>query len=161
MLVFDENAQALILDSIHIPTISEYIYVLDLNIMDYTLAPLLVLEEIVAPTIELSIYGFNFKLPANWNILVVDGETMQLDVVEISEVAGKEFKAFLYGPDEPRHEASVISVSEYYPNYHNVGPSLYKYQMLCHPVAPNIWVNVAPSDTYNKYFKNKVAGDLV
>ena len=161
MLVFDNNNNALLLDSIYVPTLADHIWVLDLNIQDFTLAPLLVLEEIVAPTIELQILGFRFPLPANWNVLVVDDDTMQLDVVEVSEVAGKEFKALVYGPEQPRHELATISVSNYHPNFHNVGPSLYKYQMLCHPVAPGLWVNVAPSDTYNKYLKEKVAGDLV
>ena len=161
MLVFDNNNQALILDSIHTPTITDHIWVLDLNMMDFTLAPLLILEEIVAPTIELMILGFRFVLPANWNILVVDDETLQLDVVEISELAGREFRVFLYGPNRPRHEMAVASVTDFHPNFHNVGPSLSKHQMLCHPVAPDLWVNVAPSDTYNKYLKDAVAGDLI
>ncbi len=161
MLVFDNNNEPLILDNIYTPTIADHIWVLDLNMMDYTLAPLLVLEEILAPTIELSIMGFKFPLPANWNILVVDDETMQLDVVEVAEVAGKEFRAFIYGPERPRYDMAVISLSDYHPNYHNVGPSLYKYQMLCHPVAPDTWVNVAPSEAYNKYLKEALAGDIV
>lgn len=161
MLVFDNNNTPLILDSIYTPTIADHIWVLDLNMMDYTLAPLLVLEEIIAPTIELQILGFKFVLPANWNILVVDDDTFQLDVVEVAEVAGKEFNAFTYGPDRPNFELATISVTNYHPNFHNVGPSLFKHQMLCHPVAPDLWVNVAPSDTYNKYLKNAIAGDLI
>lgn len=161
MLVFDNNNTPLILDSIYTPTITDHVWVLDLNLMDFTLAPLLVLEEIVAPTIELFIYGFKFVLPANWNILVVDDDTMQLDVVEISEVAGKEFKALLYGPDRPRHELATIQVTDFDPNFHNVGPSLSKHQMLCHPISPDLWVNVAPTDTYNKYLKDKAVGDII
>lgn len=160
MLVFDNNNQALILDSIYTPTIADHIWVLDLTLMDFTLAPLLVLEEIVAPTIELMVLGFRFVLPANWNMLVVDNDTSQLDVIEVSELAGREFNAFLYGPDQPSYEMATVSVTDYHPNFHNVGPSLAKHQMLCHPVAPNLWVNVAPSDTYNKYLKDTVAGDL-
>jgi hypothetical protein len=89
MLVFDNNNDALILDSITTPTIADHIWVLDLGILDFTLAPLLVLEEIVSPSIQLMVNGFQFVLPANWNILVCDPETMQLDVVEIAEIAGK------------------------------------------------------------------------
>ena len=161
MLVFDNNNEALILESIFVPTIADHIWVLDLTLMDFTLAPLLVLEEIVAPTIELCIEGFRFSLPANWNMLVVDVDTMQLDVIEIKDLAGKEFNALIYGPNASRHELATVSVTDYFPNHHNVGPSLYRHQMLCHPIAPNLWVNVAPSDTYNKYLKNCTAGDLV
>lgn len=161
MLIFNECNDTIILDSIHTPILSEYMYVLDLNMMDYTLVPLLVLEEIVAPTIELRINNFNFKLPANWNILVVDDDTFQLDVIEISEVAGKEFKSLVYGQTESNFSTQTIHVSDYYPNHYNIGPALSKHQMLCHPISDNTWINVAPSDTYNKYLKDKVAGDLI
>lgn len=161
MLVFDNNNDALILDSIHTPTIADHIWVLDLNMLDFTLAPLVVLEEIVGPAVQLMVNGFQFILPANWNILVCDEESMQLDVVEIRLVAGKEFRAMLFGPEHGMVETAVISATDYLPTYTLVGPSLNKHQMLCHPVAPLTWVNVAPSDTYNKYLKNLVAGDLI
>lgn len=161
MLVLDNDNRALILDDIYTPTISDHFWVLDLQMMDYTLAQLLVLEEIVAPTIVLRVMGFEFPLPANWNILIVDDDTQQLDVIEIKDVAGKELRAFMYGPDKSRHGLATITVADYYPNHHNVGPSLSKHQMLCHPIAPDTWVNVAPSDGYNKYLKEKVAGDIV
>lgn len=161
MLVFDDNNKALILESIHTPTIADHIWVLDLNIMDFTLTPLLVLEEIVSPTIELMVLGFKFRLPSNWNLLVVDNETSQIDVVEISELAGKEFQAAAYGPTMGMIEGVTVMVTDYYPNYLNVGPSLNKHQMLCHPIGPDLWINVSPSDTYNKYLKNCVIGDLI
>lgn len=161
MLIFNEDNDAIILDSIQGPTLSEYMYVLDLTIMDYTLAPLLVFEEVICPTILLTIRGFSFKLPANWNILVTDEETFQLDVVEISELAGKEFKALVYGMDMSMMALEKITVSDYYIDYQNIGPSLNKYQMLCHPISPGAWVNVAPSDSYNKYLKEKLVGDII
>jgi len=167
MLVFDNNNDALILDSIHTPTIADHIWVLDLQMLDFTLAPLLVLEEIVSPAIELMVkttqvpHGFRFTLPANWNILICDSETMQLDVTEISDIAGKEFHVLLYGPEHSMVETATVVATDYFPSRSIVGPSLNKHQMLCHPVAPQTWVNVAPSDTYNKYLKNLVSGDLI
>lgn len=161
MLVFDNNNDAMILDSIYTPTIADHIWVLDLGMLDFTLAPLGVLEEIVGPSIQLQIYGFEFVLPANWNILVCDDDSMMLDVVEVGEVAGKEFRALVYGQDHSMVETPVIRATNYFPQAVVVGPSLSKHQMLCHPVAPNTWINVAPSDTYNKYLKNLVAGDLI
>lgn len=160
MLIFNENNDAIILDSIQGPTLSEYMYVLDLQLMDYTLAPLLIFEEVICPTISISIRGFSFELPANWNILVTDEETMQLDVVEVSELAGKEFKALIYGMNMSIPELGTIMVNDYFPNFQNIGPSLNKYQMLCHPISPDTWVNVAPSDSYNKYLKEKLVGDI-
>jgi len=161
MLIFNEDNNAIILDSIQGPTLSEYMYVLDLSMMDFTLAPLLIFEEVICPTITVMIDNFSFNLPANWNMLVADDETFQLDVVEVSELAGKEFKAMVYGMEMSMAELSKITVVDYLPNYQNIGPSLNKYQMLCHPIAPGKWVNVAPSDSYNKYLKEKVVGSII
>jgi hypothetical protein len=161
MLIFDNNNRPLILDDIYTPTISDHFWVLDLQIMDFTLTQLMVLEEIISPTIMLRILGFEFTLPANWNILIVDPETQMLDVIELKDVAGKEFRALIFGPNKARHEQALISVVDYFPNKLNVGPSLFKHQMLCHPVAPDTWINVAPSDGYNKYLKDAVAGDII
>lgn len=161
MLIFDNDNTPIILESVTTPTVAEYIWVLDLNLMDYTLAPLLVLEEIEAKYIEVMIDGFQFPLPATWNILVVDEQTFQLDVVSVKDVAGTDFKALIYGPNMPNFEMATIRATNLYPNHRSVSPSLYKHQMLCHPIAPGMWVNVAPSDTYNKYLKNALVGDLI
>jgi hypothetical protein len=164
MLIFDDDTNAIILDSVYTPTPTEYMWVLDLSIMDYTLAPLMNLEEIIGPTIELMIYGFKFNVPANWNILVFDEETLQLDVVEISELAGANFTSFVINAEDPlitRYLPGTIVMTNYMIEHVNVVPSLAKHQMLCHPIGPKQWVNVAPSDTYNKYFRGLVVGDII
>lgn len=160
MLILDNNNEPIILNSIHTPTTIDHYWVLNLDIMDFTINPLLVLEEITAPTIELELLNFRFVLPANWNLLVVDIDTYQLDVVEISKLAGQEFHAFMYGPNESRVSMEVVRVCDYNPHFVNIGPSISKNQMLCHPVSPELWINVSPFDPYNKYLKNKVIGDL-
>ncbi len=160
MLIFDELNNAIILDSIHTPTISDSFWVLDLAMEDFTLAPLLVLEESTCPSIVLDVDGYSFPLPTNWNILVCDPETMVLDVVEISGIGGKEFHVMKYGPHKSMIETSIVTVVDYIPDHVNVGPALSKQQMLCHPINQTTWVNVAPTDVYNKYLKNLVAGNL-
>ena len=161
MIILDEESKPLILESILTPTIAEHFWVLDLSIEDYTLTPLQVVEETVSPSLELMISGFRFVLPASWNILVCSDETMQLDVVEVAEVAGKEFQAFVFGHQHSRPITPTIIATDYHPNYTNVGPALSKHQMLCHPISPDSWINVAPSDSYNKHLKGKVAGNII
>lgn len=164
MLIFDDHNKTIILDNVYTPTPTNYMWVLDLQIMDYTLAPLLVLEEIICPSIKVRIRGFDFFLPANWNMLIFSEETSELDVVEISELAGREFTALVYDISDPlivRYKPGLVSVLDYSPEYVNVGPSLNKHQMLCHPISPTEWINVSPSDTYNKYLKTAVIGDII
>jgi len=161
VLIFDNDNNALILDSIHTPVITDYFWVLDLKLKDFTLAPLMVLEEITGQAIEVKIADFSFVLPTKWNILVVDEDTSILDVVEVADVAGSEFQAFVYGQTMSRSVAATISVCNFLPNHHTVGPSLNKHQMLCHPISPTSWVCISPSDSYNKYLKNQLVGDVV
>jgi hypothetical protein len=161
MLIFDSESNPIILDSIFVPTVTDHFWVLDYTMMDYTLAPLTTLEQIVCPSLQIQVLGFEFIVPANWNILVYDRETSQLDTVEIAEVAGREFTAVVYGPQKSRIVPGYITVTNYLLEHVNVGPTLNKHQMLCHPIGPDIWVNVAPSDTYNKYLKDQTIGDLM
>lgn len=161
MLIFDTHNQPIILENVDTPVLTDDFWVLDLQMEDYTLAPLMVLEEITGRSVELNINGFKFPLPTKWNILIIDPETNQLDVVVLKKVAGKDFYAFVYGPNKSRHDWVHVSVSNYFPSKLNVGPALFKHQMLCHPIDAESWINVSPSDGYNKYLKNKVAGDIL
>lgn len=161
MLFFDENTKGIILEDIDTPVLADYMWVLDLNLRDFKLAPLLVFEEIICPTIEVQVLGFKFPLPASWHILIFDQETLQLDTVSISKLTDGGFTALVYGPSMANIQPAKILTVDYFGNFRNVGPSLNKFQMLCHPVSPISWVCVSPSDTYNKYLKGCVIGDLL
>lgn len=161
MLVFDDKATPLILDDIHVPTAADHFWVLDLNLLDFTMTPLLVLEEHASEGVTVCIQEFEFTLPSNWNMLVYDEETYQLDVVSIGKLAGKEFTAAISGPLLSTIHPGKIMVTDYYPYFCDVTPSLTKHQMLCHPISPGTWVNIAPSDGYNKYLKDAYVGDLL
>lgn len=161
MLILDNDSHAVLLDSIHTPTPSEYFWVLDFEMMDFTLAPLPGLEEMIVPVLEVMVNGFHFVLPANWNMLVVDDDTYQLDVSLVEDLAGREFNALIYGPNLNNGELAVVTATDYSPAFKIVGPALNKHQMLCHPISPERWICVAPSDSYNKYLKNCVMGEII
>lgn len=161
MLILDENNHTIVIDSVTTPLLTEYFWVLDLEQMDYTLTPVLMLEEIIASSITVEINGFQFTLPGDWNMLVYSEETMQLDVVEIGDLAGADHTALIYGPDKAMVEGARVAAVDLKLEYANYTPSLPKHTMLCHPIGPNEWINVAPSDVYNKYLKDCVAGDII
>lgn len=161
MLIFDNNSQPIIIDNISAPIISDHFWVLDLAMKDFTLTPLNVLEEIVCPTVILRVEGFDFPVPASWNVLVFDPETAQLDTIELAEAAGREFTALVYGPLMSAPTGANVSVVDYFIEYKNVNPALNKHQMLCHPIGPNSWINIAPTDSYTKYLKDLSVSDLV
>ena len=161
MLIFDGDSKPILLDSIFTPTLAEHFWVLDMTEMDFMLTPLVTLEQIVCPSLRVQVQGFEFVVPASWTVLVYDRETQQLDTVEFAEAAGREFTALVYGPTKSRHEPGIITVVDYHLEYINVAPSLNKNQMLCHPIGPNEWVSVAPSDSFNKYLKDQSVGDVI
>ncbi len=161
MIIFDENNLPTILDSILGPTVSEHFWILDLSIMDFTLTPLLMLEEVISPGIQIRILGFEFVLPASWSILVYDQDTTQLDVVQLCDVGGRSFTAFVYGPNKTFPLPATITATNYFPEFAHVGPSLNKHQMIAAAVSEDQFVLVSPSDSFNKYLKNATIGDLI
>ena len=161
MMILNEQGKTIIIDNLYMPLISNYLWVLDLALMDYALVPFNILEEITCSSITLEIFGFEFTLPSNWYVLIYDEETTQVDVVQVSELAGSEFNALIYGPKMTKPSPGKIRVVDYHAQFPNVGPSLNKHQMLCHPVASNAWISVSSTDVYNKYLKDVVLADIV
>lgn len=161
MLIFDENSYPILIESATSPIVATHMWVLDFSMMDFTLAHYLVTEELVCPGIELEIQGFRFIIPSHWNILVYDKDTQQLDVVDVEDTMGVQFTALVYGPKKVRHIGAPIKITNYFPEYKHATPSLNKHQMLCHPISPDTWINVSPSDSYNKYLKNAIVSDII
>lgn len=166
MLIFNEHNKTEIIDNINSPTLSNYFWVLDLDIdgygsVDYTLSPIVMFEEITGPTFLVRIENFVFYMPAHWHMLVVDEETSEIDVVSGEDLLSGSFQAFLYGVSESLVTSSNIEIIDYKPYFKVVTPALNKNQLLCHPISPERWVNIAPTDTHNKYLKGKCIGDII
>lgn len=160
MLIYNEYSKPIIIDSIHIPLSSGFMWVLDLDMPDFTLAPIQMLEEIYCPSITLDVLGFSFSLPSNWFVMVYDKETTQLDVVKVADLTGQVHTLLGGGPKVTRATPIYATPTDYSPIHKHVGPSLNKNQMLCHPVAPGYWINISSVDTYSKYLKDMIVGDL-
>jgi hypothetical protein len=161
MIISDENSKPIIIDSINNPIVSDYFWVLDLQDIDFRLTKFLVNEEIHTPSLALNILGYVIELPTSWNILVYSEETSQLDIVSVSEVTRGDFIALVFDHKNNKilpGQISAIAYNNYSPIH---TPSLNKAQMLCHALGPDCWVIVSPTDSYNKYLKNCIAGDLL
>lgn len=161
MLIFNETNEVTTIDSIVDPILTDTFWVLDLKMQDFTLTPLQSIEEMTSSAIRLNIDGFEFVVPTTWNVLIIDPDTSQLDIVDVSHIPGVDFSAFVYGHTHNNVRPKNITATQYYPSYVSTYPILSKDQMLCHPIAPSTWINIAPTDAYNKYLKNLLAGDLI
>lgn len=161
MVISDENSFPVLIDSVETPISTEYFWVLDLAEQDFRLAPFVMNEEIITPTLDLMICGYVLEVPTNWNILLYSDDTTQLDIAEISELTHGSFSALAFLHRQDRAVAANIRVVNYNISSKVYSPTLQKNQMLCHTIGPDMWVCISPSDNYNKYLKNKTIGDLL
>jgi hypothetical protein len=136
---------------------------------DFKLANIPYIEETCGPTIEVMVDGFRFMLPASWNILVVDDESMILDSVPIANCSTGSHKVLLMSSYDSRVRKTDIVVTDFIQNYSCFHPMVGKGTMLCHPVGPEIRrdkvenilnVMVGPHDLYSKYIKDMTAPEL-
>lgn len=160
MVVFGQRNKPIIIDSLYTPIVEDHIWVLDLEINDFTLTPLAMLQEIVCSSISLQVNGVDMILPANWFMLVYDEETTMLDVVQISELSGRPFRAFTYGFKDIMATSSHVRTIDYHPQFINVVPSLNKKQMLCHPINNMQWICIGSTDAFSKNLKDMTVGDI-
>lgn len=161
MLIVDEYSQPILLDNLYGPIMSNYMWVLDLTILDYTVIPIVMLEETVCSSIQITVDGLDIILPSHWCILIYDIDTLQLDIIEISETLGKEFTAFVYNSVTSTYSTVTIQASNYFVEYKHVTPSFNKSHMLCYPISKIHWICLSPSNSYNKYLKDKTVLDLL
>lgn len=162
MIILDENSNPILLDNIDIPFPVSHFWALDLEMMDFTLKELVLSEELTTETLSIVINDeYYVEAPADWNLLVYSMETSELDVVEFSDLTKHTFSAFAYNHKKNKLVENYIKVV-HYNSYNTVQtPSLVKNTMLCHPIGYDIWVCIAPTDSYNKYLRGMVIGDLV
>ena len=161
MIILDEHSKPIMLDNIDIPFPVSHFWALDLEIMDFTLKELVLSEELTTKTLSIVINDYAVEAPADWNILVYSPETSELDVVEFSDLTKHSFSAFVFNHKTDRLVENVVRVVDYNQMANVQTPSLIKNTMLCHPLGYNMWVCIAPTDSYNKYIKGRVIGDLL
>lgn len=160
MIIFDENIEPYTFDSIYTPTHIEYFYTLNIDMMDFTLTPLLALEEIISPAFLVEHKDFKFYLPTGYHILVYSDETSQLDTIKISDISTNDSLIFTYNGETDKIIESSYKILDYIPEHKFVIPFINKDQFLCHPVSPKTWINITPQDQYKK-IENLVIGDLM
>ena len=161
MVIFDDHSRPILLDNINSPVLTDHFWVLDLAEQDFMLTPLDILEEIRCPSVKVRVENFEFVVPANWSVLVYDVETSMLDSAQLSESAGRDYQAFVYGAHQSTATSGRIEVVDYYTEHKNISPSLNKHQMLCHSIGPDTWINIGPSDPYRRFIRNIMVGDIL
>lgn len=161
MLIFNENAEIVVLETIYTPLVTKYCWITDLENKDFNLMEIKLLEEMVGPCVTLNIAGFTIDVPASWYMLVYSEETSDVDIVKMHDLMRGDFTAMVCGPNEHKVLPVPVSVIDYRDVGSIVTPRLSKNQMLCHAIGAAHWVSISPYDQYNKALKNVIAGEFL
>ena len=107
---------------------------------DYFFVPLIFLESFNAPALVLKIGPFHVKMPVDWQMLIGEPDFGDLEVVPLTSLNDRDFKAFCYNPlsdFSPRF--LEIELADVFTDQKWYFPKLKNGQMLCVPLhqGPN------------------------
>lgn len=161
VILHDEYNKPLVLNTLKDRLPTHHVWCLDLKVSDFKLLQIKSVEEIVSPSLVLKINGRLTCLPCHWHMLICDPETTQLDVVPVGELANDFYYALVYGNNIEMPQFEPITVIDYLVSETHIYPSHARNFMLCHDVGNGRWINCSYADSYNRFLKNKIAGDLI
>lgn len=169
MVILPDYGRPYLIDSLTAPVVVKHNWIFHGPSVDFMLSPITYLEETSGAVIKVRINNAEFWVPANWQILVTDRETYQIDTVSIQSCAAIKHIAYSFSPDEMRLRTLDIMVIDYAEDVSLVHPMISKGTALVHPVGPSpqglgkqfqLSVVIGPHDLY-KFLAEKVVGDLV
>lgn len=160
MILHDENGNPLAINSLTDKIPTNYAWCLDLKTQDFTINHFKVVEECKCNTVTIRVNDRELKIPEYWYVLVCDPETTQLDTVPVGNLSNNTFYAFVYGANASVPEYKQIDVLKWEAAQLNTYPTHSRGLMLCLDVGDSKWITCSFSDTYTRFLKNKISGDL-
>lgn len=161
MLYFDSSNRLICVDGIYDPIVDKYMWILDLDNMDFTLHEMTMLLEITVSTLTFNIDGLKLVLPTNWYVVIYDDEVGMMDVVQVSELMGRNFKLLTYGFSDLMISGSKYIIEKYDTKCVCIMPNLSKKQLLCYPINGEQWICVGPTEAFAKKLKDMLVGELI
>lgn len=167
MLVLPDYGFAYAIDDVAAVVIPKHAWFYDVQVNDFLLRPIHMLEETTGPTVKARINGTVLYVPASWYILIVDDETKTVDTVQITQCASAAFKAYLMHPRLNRYEAISVELLDLDYNGVVVHLTIPRLTMICHPIGSTITskdlpmnVLIGPQDI-GKHMMNMSAQELL
>ena len=156
------------LDNIYGPVIPKHFWVFSAPMMDFTLAPIIYLEEISGPAFDIEIDGTVLTVPSSWSLMVTDDEQCMVDTVPINICSRNDYHALLMLDNVNKHGAQKIRVIDFHEHKTLVYPMLDKGCMLCTPIKQekikgvdaHYCAIIGPTDISGKYFSDVSIGDI-
>lgn len=126
------------IDDVSSLVIPKHAWFYDVQLNDFLLRPIHMLEETSGPTVTAKINDTVINVPASWYMLIVDDETKTVDTVQITQCANSAFKAYLMHPRLNRYEAAEVQLLDLDYNGVVVHLTIPRLSMICHPVGSTI-----------------------
>ena len=107
---------------------------------DYMWIPLIFLESYSSPALVLNIGGNKIKMPVGWQILIGEPGIGELEVLPLTSINDRGFKAFQFNPlTDFRPTFVEIEIVDVYQDVAWFSPKLKNGQILCVPIedGPN------------------------
>lgn len=102
---------------------------------DYYFPPLIFLESFNAPALVMDIGNKKIKMPVDWQILIGEPDFGDLEVVPLTSINDRGFKAFVFNPlGNNRPEYHNIDISDVYTEVRWFFPKLKPGQLLAIPL---------------------------
>jgi len=116
------------------PVVAKYSWFYDVPLNDFVLKPINLLEETVGKTVTVHINDFEMKVPASWNLLIVDEETKMVDTVPITQCSSS--KAFLMHPETHDYYMSDVVLLDMVDHEECTYVMIPRNSMMLHPCGP-------------------------
>ena len=102
---------------------------------DYMWIPLIFLESYSSPALVLNIGGNKIKMPVGWQILIGEPGIGELEVLPLTSINDRGFKAFQFNPLTDFRPSFVdIEIVDVYQDVAWFSPKLKNGQILCVPI---------------------------
>jgi hypothetical protein len=102
---------------------------------DYFFIPLIFLESFNSPALVLKIGDYTIKMPVDWQILIGESDCGDLEIVPLSSINDRGFKAFAFNPRSSfRPEFYTVEIVDIYQDVKWYFPKLKAGQLLAIPL---------------------------
>lgn len=102
---------------------------------DYMWIPLIFLESYSSPALVLNVGGNKIKMPVGWQILIGEPGIGELEVLPLTSINDRGFKAFQFNPLTDFRPSFVdIEIVDVYQDVAWFSPKLKNGQILCVPI---------------------------
>ena len=137
---------------------------------DFVLYELQYIDRTQSAAVKLKIANVEFWVPADWEILIVDRDTFQVDTINVLQCSATNCEAFLFSTDEQKLISCPIEVVDYSDEMVIHHPHIPKSKGLVHPCGEmynglknkhyTVNVVISPNDL-GKDLTNYAMGDLI